>query len=118
MGAVSISKLADHVGKDVVVHGWLYNKRSSGKLHFLEVRDGTGIVQAVVFKGNVSPELFTAADHIQQETSVEVEGLVKEHGKIKGTYVLDAKDVRVITAPAREYPISPKENGTDSLMYH
>src|SRR4051794_27474633 len=76
---VSVSKLADHVGETVKIRGWLYNKRSSGKLHFLEVRDGSGIVQAVVFKGNVSPELFAAADRIQQETSVEVEGLVKEH---------------------------------------
>ncbi|HVH41301.1 MAG TPA: asparagine--tRNA ligase [Labilithrix sp.] len=115
---VSISKLADHVGNTVTVRGWLYNKRSSGKLHFLEVRDGTGIVQAVVFKGSVSPELFAAADHIQQESSIEVEGLVKEHGKIKGTYELDAKDVKVVTPTAREYPISPKEHGTDFLMDH
>ncbi len=115
---VSVSRLGDHVGETVKVRGWLYNKRSSGKLHFLEVRDGTGIVQAVVFKGNVSPELFTQADHIQQETSVEVEGLVKEHGKIKGTYELDAKDVKVVAATAREYPISPKEHGTDFLMDH
>src|SRR5688572_14809610 len=114
--SVSISKLADHVGQDVAVKGWLYNKRSSGKLHFLEVRDGTGIVQAVVFKGDVTPELFAAADHIQQESSLEVTGLVKEHGKIKGTYELQAKDVKVIGAPAKEYPISPKEHGTDFLM--
>ena len=115
---VSISKLANHVGETVKVRGWLYNKRSSGKLHFLEVRDGSGIVQAVVFKGNVSPELFAAADHIQQESSIEVEGLVKEHGKIKGTYELDAKDVKVVAPVAREYPISPKEHGTDFLMDH
>jgi asparaginyl-tRNA synthetase len=113
---VSISKLSDHVGETVKVRGWLYNKRSSGKLHFLEVRDGSGIVQAVVFKGNVSPEMFASADHIQQESSIEVEGLVKEHGKIKGTYELDAKDVKVVNPVAREYPISPKEHGTDFLM--
>ncbi len=117
-GVVSIAKLSEHVGETVKVRGWLYNKRSSGKLHFLEVRDGSGIVQAVVFKGNVSPELFTEADHIQQESSIEVEGLVKEHGKIKGTYELDAKDVRVVAKTAREYPIGPKEHGTDFLMDH
>src|SRR4051812_27955090 len=83
---VRIAKLADHVGENVLIRGWLYNKRSSGKLHFLEVRDGSGIVQAVVFKGNVTPELFATADRIQQETSIEVEGSVKEHGKLKGTY--------------------------------
>jgi asparaginyl-tRNA synthetase len=117
-GNVSVSHLADHVGEEVAVRGWLYNKRSSGKLHFLEVRDGTGIVQAVVFKGDVTPELFTAADHIQQESSLEVRGMVKEHGKIKGTYELQVKDVKVIAPPAREYPISPKEHGTDFLMDH
>src|SRR6476620_8935305 len=80
----AIAKLADHVGEQVTLRGWLYNKRSSGKLHFLEIRDGSGIVQAVVFKGDVSPELFAAADHLQQEASIEVHGTVKEHGKIKG----------------------------------
>ena len=113
---VSIAHLADHVGAEVTLRGWLYNKRSSGKLHFLEVRDGSGVVQAVVFKGDVSPELFAAADHLQQETSLEVVGTVKEHGKIKGQYELQAKDVRVLGAPSREYPISPKEHGTDFLM--
>jgi len=114
----SIARLQDHVGQTVRVRGWLYNKRSSGKLHFLEVRDGTGIVQAVVFKGNVSPELFAEADHLPQETSLEIEGLVKEHGKIKGTYELEARDLKVVARPAREYPIGPKEHGTDFLMDH
>ncbi len=113
---VSIAHLADHVGAEVTLRGWLYNKRSSGKLHFLEVRDGSGVVQAVVFKGDVSPELFALADHLQQETSLEVIGTVKEHGKIKGQYELQAKDVKVLGAPSREYPISPKEHGTDFLM--
>jgi asparaginyl-tRNA synthetase len=111
-----IAHLGRHVGETVTLRGWLYNKRSSGKLHFLEVRDGTGIVQCVVFKGNVSPELFAMADHIAQESSLAVTGLVKEHGKIKGQYELDVKELEVITAVAREYPISPKEHGTDFLM--
>jgi asparaginyl-tRNA synthetase len=113
---VSIAHLASHVGEEVTLRGWLYNKRSSGKLHFLELRDGTGICQCVVFKGNVSPELFAQADHVTQETSLEVTGTVKEHGKIKGTYELDTKDLRVLAPTAREYPISPKEHGTDFLM--
>src|SRR5436305_14405999 len=102
---VAIATLGQHVGEEVTLRGWLYNKRSSGKLHFLEVRDGTGIVQCVVFKGNVTPELFTAADHIAQETSVEITGSVKEHGKIKGQFELDVKDLRVLVPVAREYPI-------------
>jgi asparaginyl-tRNA synthetase len=116
MGEVRIADLSGHVGETVTLHGWLYNKRSSGKLHFLEVRDGTGIVQCVVFKGNVTPEVFAAADHIAQESSVEVVGSVKEHGKIRGQYELDVKDVRVLAATTQEYPIGPKEHGTDFLM--
>jgi asparaginyl-tRNA synthetase len=112
MGEVRIADLSGHVGETVTLHGWLYNKRSSGKLHFLEVRDGTGIVQCVVFKGNVTPEVFAAADHIAHE----VVGSVKEHGKIKGQYELDVKDVRVLAATTQEYPIGPKEHGTDFLM--
>jgi asparaginyl-tRNA synthetase len=115
---VPISHMSDHAGQTVTLRGWLYNKRSSKKLHFLEVRDGTGIAQCVVFQGNVSPELFAAADRVQQESSVEVEGLVKEHGKIKGTYEIDVKELRVVSPTSREYPISPKEHGTDFLMDH
>jgi asparaginyl-tRNA synthetase len=113
---VPIAHLKDHVGQEVTLRGWLYNKRSSGKLHFLELRDGTGIAQCVVFKGDVSPELFAMADRIQQESSLEVTGTVKEHGKIKGTFEIAAKDVRVLGPVSREYPISPKEHGTDFLM--
>jgi len=113
---VAVAELASHVGQEVSVRGWLYNKRSSKNVHFLELRDGTGIVQAVVFKGNVTPELFQLGEGLTQESSIEVDGLVKEHGKFKGTYELDAKDVRVIAHVARQYPISPKEHGTDFLM--
>src|SRR5215472_16472538 len=113
---VSVSELGKHVGEEVTVRGWLYQRRSSGKLHFLEVRDGTGIVQCVVFKGNVSPETFVLADHIQQESSIEVVGTVKKHGKIAGQYELDASEVKLLAAVVREYPIGPKEHGTDFLM--
>jgi asparaginyl-tRNA synthetase len=113
---VPIARLGAHVGQEVWVRGWLYNRRSSGKLHFLEVRDGSGIAQCVVFKGDVTPEVFAAADHIAQESSLAVLGTVKEHGKLKGTYELAAKDVKVLGPVAREYPISPKEHGTDFLM--
>ncbi len=116
MSVVRVEELARHVGETVTLRGWLYNRRSSGKLHFLEVRDGSGIVQCVVFKGNVTPETFTAANHITQESSVEVVGSVKEHGKIKGQHELDVKEVRVLAATTQEYPIGPKEHGTDFLM--
>jgi asparaginyl-tRNA synthetase len=116
MTAVRVEDLSKHVGETVTLHGWLYNKRSSGKLHFLEVRDGTGIVQCVVFKGNVTPEMFAAADHITQESSVEVVGSVKKHGKIEGAFEIDVKEVRTLAPTTQEYPIGPKEHGTDFLM--
>jgi asparaginyl-tRNA synthetase len=113
---VRIRDLAEHVGDAVTLRGWLYHRRSSGKLHFLEVRDGTGIVQCVVFKGNVSPETFALADRIPQESSIEVRGIVKRHAKIEGQFEIDAADVRVLAAVTQEYPIGPKEHGTDFLM--
>ncbi len=118
MSEVRIEDLAQHVGETVTIRGWLYHRRSSGKLHFLEVRDGSGIVQVVVSKQGVTPEAFAAADHIAQESSVEIVGSVKEHGRNKGQYEIDAKDVIVLAAVSREYPIGPKEHGTDFLMDH
>ncbi len=115
--AVPIEALADHVGDVVQLSGWLYNKRSSKKLHFLELRDGTGIVQCVVFKGDVSPELFELAGHIPQETSLSLVGDVREHPKHKGVFEIGVKELSVI-AEAAEYPITPKEHGTDFLMDH
>jgi asparaginyl-tRNA synthetase len=116
MTEMPVQDLRAHVGEAVSVRGWLYHRRSSGKLHFLEVRDGTGTVQCVVFKGNVTPETFQLADHIQQESSLEVTGTVKEHGRIQGQYEIDVKEVKLLAAVAREYPIGPKEHGTDFLM--
>src|SRR5882672_6661589 len=120
---VRISELAGLVGKEVTIQGWLHNKRSSGKLHFLEVRDGSGIVQCVVFKGNVDEDTFVRADKIEAESSVEITGNVKEHGKIKGTYEIDVKTVRVLAASRGEYPINAKKLAgdvftTDFLMDH
>src|SRR5438045_2044589 len=113
MATVTAKELAAHVGKEVTLQGWLHNKRSSGKLHFLELRDGTGVVQCVVFKGNVDEDTFARADKIEAESSIEVTGIVKEHGKIKGTYEIDAKNIRVL-APARgEYPINAKKLAGD-----
>jgi asparaginyl-tRNA synthetase len=115
---VHIEELGGHVGERVTVLGWLYNKRSSGKLHFLEVRDGSGICQCVVFKGDVSADLFARADHLAQETSLRVSGVVREHAKLKGTFEIGVAELDVLAAPTREFPISPKEHGTDFLMDH
>lgn len=118
MKVVRIEELGAHVGEKVTLSGWLYNKRSSGKLHFLEVRDGSGICQCVVFKGEVSPELFQKGDHLMQETSLRVTGTVREHAKQKGVFEIGVSELDIIAEPAREYPISPKDHGTDFLMDH
>src|SRR5258708_3727662 len=116
MDHVWISDLGKHVGQEVEVRGWRDHLRSSGKLHFLEVRDGTGVVQCVVFKGNVSPELFDRAGTIAQEAAVAVVGTVSENPKQKGVFEIQAKDVTVLASPTREYPIGPKEHGVEFLM--
>jgi asparaginyl-tRNA synthetase len=119
LGSFTTSQeLGKHVGETVTLRGWLYNKRSSGKLHFLEVRDGFGIIQCVMAKAAVGDEAFAAADKITQETSLEVTGLVKAHPKRPGVFEIDATAAKVLHATAAEYPITPKEHGTDFLMDH
>ncbi len=123
MEAVSVADLPKHVGQEVLLRGWLHNKRSSGKLHFLEVRDGTGVAQCVVFKGDVDEATFALADHLQLESSVEVSGLVKEHGKIKGTFELGVKSLKALATASQEYPLNAKKLAgdvfsTDFLMDH
>ncbi|MBY0405311.1 MAG: asparagine--tRNA ligase [Cyanobacteria bacterium] len=114
---VYIDQIGQYVGQDVVLKGWLYNKRSSGKLHFLQVRDGTGIIQCVVFKGDVSPEVFESADKVSQESSIEVMGTVKEDKRSALGFELGVKDFKVLHE-AIEYPISPKDHGVAFLMDH
>jgi len=113
---VYIADIARQEGKEVTLHGWLHNRRSSGKLHFIQVRDGTGTIQCVVFKGNVTPEVFHEADHLPQETSLAVTGSVKKDPRSPLGYELDVKDLRVVARPAREYPLGHKEHGVAFLM--
>jgi asparaginyl-tRNA synthetase len=110
--------LGAHVGAEVALRGWLYNKRSSGKLHFLEVRDGFGLVQCVMAKAEVGDDAFAAADKATQESSVEVQGLVREHPKKKGVYEINVTRFTIAAKTTAEYPITPKEHGTDFLMDH
>ncbi|MBM3273758.1 MAG: asparagine--tRNA ligase [Candidatus Sericytochromatia bacterium] len=113
----TISKLSEHVGSDVTLRGWLYNKRSKGKLQFLILRDGSGIVQAVVFRPEVAEETWAAAESLTQESSCIVSGTVRADERAPGGYELTAKHVEVVQV-APEYPISPKEHGVDFLMSH
>ena len=114
--ATRISDLSSHVGETVTLAGWLYNKRSSKKVHFLEVRDGSGIVQAVVGMNDVDEATFQATDKLTQETSVRVTGLVKKHPKLENVYELGVTALEVVSGTTQEYPITPKEHGTDFLM--
>lgn len=115
--AVSIRNLKSHVGETVLIQGWLYNMRSKGKLHFLQVRDGSGVVQAVMFKGNVSEEDFDSAAKLTQESSLRVIGEVKEDERSPGGVEIGVTKIDVVQI-AEPYPITPKEHGTGFLMQH
>lgn len=114
---IYITDIKNYEGQEITLKAWLYNKRSSGKLHFLQLRDGTAEIQAVVFKGNVSEEVFELADRIPQETSIEITGTVKKHERSKIGYEIDVKDLKIISI-SNDYPITPKEHGTHFLMEH
>lgn len=112
-----ISDLGQHLGKEVVIKGWLYNKRSSGKLAFLEVRDGSGLVQAVVSKKDVSELVWADCERVTQESSIIVRGVPREHPKKPGVYEVDVSELEIVQL-AHEYPITPKEHGIEFLMDH
>jgi asparaginyl-tRNA synthetase len=105
-------------GKEVQLKGWVYNKRGSKKVHFVELRDGSGILQCVVGMNDVSPELFAQTDKLAQETSITVTGKVKKDPRQAVGFELGVTDLKVIAAPVGEYPITPKEHGTAFLMDH
>ncbi len=111
---VSISDLAQHVGQTVTLKGWLYNSRSSGKLRFLLIRDGSGLCQCVVFKKDVSEDTFAAADALTQESSVEVTGTVRAEPRSPGGYELGVSEVQTIHL-SHDFPITPKEHGVEFL---
>src|SRR5256714_2699055 len=117
MTTVRIKDLPSHVGEKVTISGWLYNKRTSGKLQFPIIRDGSGYLQCVVFKKEVSEETWAAADAATQESSVRVVGTVREEGRAPGGVELGVETFEIL-GTAAEYPISPKEHGTDFLMNH
>jgi asparaginyl-tRNA synthetase len=114
----TVATISDAEGRQVTLYGWLYNIRSSGKLRFLQVRDGTGVIQCVVFKGNVSPEVFDAAGSLKQEASVAVTGTIKKDDRSDIGYEMDVTDLEVLQLPDSDYPISPKDHGVAFLMDH
>ncbi len=113
-----ISRLHEYVGQEVSIQGWLYNKTEKGKLQFLQVRDGSGVCQAVVFKNNVTPEEFEDGKRLTQESSLVLTGVVKADPRapgIPGGFEVDVRSLQ-IEQIAEPYPISPKEHGVEFLM--
>ncbi|AYC29416.1 asparagine--tRNA ligase [Paenisporosarcina cavernae] len=115
MKKITINDMKHHVGEEITLGAWLANKRSSGKIAFLQLRDGSGFVQGVVVKEEVGEELFAVAKGMTQETSMYVTGVVTEDSRTTFGYELQVKNIDVI-AEAIDFPITPKEHGTEFLM--
>jgi asparaginyl-tRNA synthetase len=115
MAHVYIEDIGKHEGQEVTVKGWLHNRRSSGKIHFLIVRDGTGFIQAVMSKAAIGEERFKAADHLSQETSIIVTGTARADARAPSGYEIDAAGFEVV-GESHDYPITPKEHGVDYLL--
>jgi len=115
LDSILISHASEHVGKEVQLKGWVYNKRGSGKVKFLILRDGTGYMQCVYFKGNLDEETFAKCSELTQETSVIVTGKIKEEPRAIGGFELDATGLEIVQV-AKDYPITPKEHGSAFLF--
>jgi asparaginyl-tRNA synthetase len=118
--AVEIRNISRYAGQEVTIQGWLYNLRESGKLLFPIIRDGTGVIQGVVVKAGVPPEVFDRVKSLTQESSLRVTGKPRADQRAPGGFELDVTDVEVLqrVPPEHPYPITPKEHGVDFLMDH
>ncbi|MSO36061.1 MAG: asparagine--tRNA ligase [Acidobacteria bacterium] len=115
MNQTYINTIGEHVGASVTIKGWLHNRRSSGKIHFLVIRDGTGFLQVVMGKKDVDEATFAVADHLSQESAIIVTGTVRADERAAGGFELIAGGLEVVNE-AHDYPITPKEHGVDFLM--
>src|SRR5262249_57226231 len=106
---VYIEDIGKHEGEEVSIHGWLHNRRSSGKIHFLILRDGTGFIQGVMSKAAVGDVLFKAADHLSQETSIIVSGTARADTRAPSGYEIDVKTLQVV-GESHDSPITPKQH--------
>ncbi|MBC7385595.1 MAG: asparagine--tRNA ligase [Cryobacterium sp.] len=112
-----IEDAAKFEGQIITLKGWVYNKRSSGKIKFLMMRDGTGLMQCVLFKGECDDAAFEEFEKLTQESSVEVTGVIKKEGRSAGGFEMGVKSLKIVSV-AEPYPISPKEHGVEFLMNH
>lgn len=114
---IRISSVGEHDGETVTIKGWLFNKRSSGKIIFLLIRDGSGIIQAVAVKAELDPVLFESLQKLTQESSLIVTGVIHKDSRSACGYEMSLTDMQLVQL-AQEYPITPKEHGVDFLMDH
>lgn len=112
-----IENLSEVVGKEVILRGWVFNKTGKGKLQFIILRDGTGIAQCVVFKGNVSEEIYEQAKSLTQESSVIITGIVKQENRAPGGFEIDVTNLEIVQL-SKDYPITPKDHGDGFLIEH
>ena len=112
---VYVEDLASAKGQDVEIRGWVYNTRSSGRIRFILVRDGTGLVQATIFSKDDNDPLFEKFDSLTQESSLIVRGRVREDKRAPGGYELGVSEIEIVQV-ARDYPITLKEHSTPFLM--
>src|SRR5204862_5762018 len=110
MAHIYLEDIGRHAGEEITIKGWLHNRRSSGKIHFLILRDGTGFVQAVISKAAVGDEQFKLADHLTQETSIIVTGTARADSRAPRGFEIDVKRFEVV-GESHEYPITPKQHG-------
>ena len=115
MQQTRIARIGEHVGEEVTLEGWLYNRRGSKKVHFLMIRDGSGIIQAVGSRQDLGEELFAAAGELGQETCLRATGEVRADERAPGGYELILRGLEVV-GPSEDYPITPKEHGVDFLL--
>jgi asparaginyl-tRNA synthetase len=114
---VYIEDIAHYKDQDVEIRGWVYNKRSSGKVRFILVRDGTGLIQSTMYSAEKDHPLFVKFDELTQESSIILRGTVREEKRASGGFELSIKDLEIVQI-AEEYPITPKEHGIPFLMEH
>jgi asparaginyl-tRNA synthetase len=117
MKKLYVEELGSHAGEVATISGWLYHKRSSGKIRFLVVRDGTGTVQCVMAKGAVPDDVFDSFESLTQESSLQVTGTIRKDDRAPGGFEMELAGLRVVSI-AKDYPITPKEHGVDFLMDH
>ncbi|GIW73475.1 MAG: asparagine--tRNA ligase [Planctomycetota bacterium] len=113
-----IERLGEHVGQRVRLEGWLHNRRSKGKLHFLIVRDGSGFVQCVALQANFPPETFDRLGRLRQETALVVTGTVRQDARAPGGYELQLEGCEVVHEPLEDFPLGHKDHGPDFLLQH